>query len=456
MTATILVVDDLEANIRVLEAKLLVEYYTVLTATSGQEAIEILSKQRVDVILLDGMMPGMDGFETCKKIKSNPETAQIPVIMVTALSDIDDRIKGLEAGADEFLTKPVNDVALLARVRSLSRIKSMVDELKIRNQTSIQLGENTIEIVDKFEECQILVIDDDIVQSKNLIRSLTKLTPHVRVISDAKELDEINEDYSPDVIIISCQLSSSDPLRIAVTLRVKDFLRYTSFVLMTEEDDMSVVIKGMDLGVSDYFLYPIDENELLARIKTQLRRKKYQDSLRDGLEKTVSLSVKDPLSGLYNRRYFDVHIEHIIKKAEFSGKGFALFMLDIDHFKAVNDTYGHQAGDVVIKETAETIKNALRVTDLVSRFGGEEFAAIAYDVSKQVSVEIAERIRDLIDRHLFLIPGSQKSINKTVSIGICYVEGQKIDPVTLIKQADEALYEAKETGRNKVCVYGDA
>ncbi len=452
MTATILVVDDLEANIRLLEAKLLKEYYTVITATSGKQAIEILQKEKIDVILLDGMMPEMDGFQTCKKIKSDPETTHIPVVMVTALSEVEDRIKGLEAGADEFLTKPVDDMALMTRVRSLSRMKAMMDELKLRNQTNTDLGESIIEIDDNFTDTQILIIDDDVIQSKNVTKSLLKLTPNIRSITDLSELELISQNYIPDVVIISCQLENEDPLRVAVNLRVKELLRYTSFVLMTEEEDMSLVIKGMELGVNDYFHYPLDENELLARIKTQLRRKKYQDSLRDGLDKSVSLSIKDGLTGVYNRRYFDMHIEHVISKARSAATGVALLMFDIDHFKAVNDTYGHQAGDAIIKDFAEIIKKALRVTDLLARYGGEEFVAAIYDVTLNTCTDVAERIRESIEKHDFIAPNLEAPLKKTVSIGVSFYH-DAISCEKFIEEADKALYEAKETGRNKVCLY---
>ncbi len=449
MTATILVVDDLETNVKLLEVKLLAEYYTVLTANNGIKALEVLAKEKIDVILLDAMMPELDGFETCKRIKTNPETMHIPVVMVTALSDVEDRVKGLEAGADEFLTKPINDIALLARVKSLSRMKVMFDELKLRNQTNSELGEGVVEIVDNFSNCQIIILDDDVIQSKNVTKSLLKLTSNIRAITDISELEEIGPNSIPDVIIISCQLENTDPLRVAVTLRVKEQLRYTSFVLMTEEEDMGLVIKGMELGVNDYFHYPVDENELLARIKTQLRRKKYQDTLRDGLDKQVSLSIKDGLSGIYNRRYFDMHIGNMIKKAQTENKGIALLMFDIDHFKAVNDTYGHQAGDAVIKDFASMIKDALRVTDLVARYGGEEFVAALYDVTPESSIETAERIRDTVERHDFVIPNLDKPINKTVSIGVSFYH-DGITPEKFIEESDKSLYDAKETGRNKV------
>ena len=140
MTARILVVDDVEPNVRLLEAKLTLEYYEVLTAHDGLTALEIASAERPDIILLDVMMPGMDGFETCRRLKSDPATSHIPVVMVTALDHVSDRIRGLEAGADDFLTKPVNDLQLMTRVRSLVRLKMLTDELRLRASTTRNIG----------------------------------------------------------------------------------------------------------------------------------------------------------------------------------------------------------------------------------------------------------------------------------------------------------------------------
>ena len=127
MSARVLVVDDILPNVKLLEAKLASEYYDVLTATNGMDALEKVASQSPDIVLLDVMMPGMDGFEVCARIKADPSTAHIPVVMVTALTDTADRIKGLEAGADDFLSKPLNDIALMSRVRSLVRLKMTVD-----------------------------------------------------------------------------------------------------------------------------------------------------------------------------------------------------------------------------------------------------------------------------------------------------------------------------------------
>jgi two-component system cell cycle response regulator len=140
MTARVLVVDDIPVNVKLLEAKLLVEYYEVVTANDGPTALQLVHDQRPDIVLLDVMMPGMDGYEVCRRIKSDAATAHIPVVMVTALNEVSDRVRGLEAGADDFLTKPVNDVALFARIRSLVRLKRASDEWRAREATAVELG----------------------------------------------------------------------------------------------------------------------------------------------------------------------------------------------------------------------------------------------------------------------------------------------------------------------------
>src|SRR5271155_1215208 len=143
MSARVLVVDDVEANVKLLEAKLESEYFDVLSAYNGRSALEIADAELPDVILLDVMMPRMDGFEVCRQLKANPRTADTPVVMVTALSDVADRLRGLEAGADDFLTKPVNDIALFARVRSLVRMKRMMEELRVREGICSKFGGDT-------------------------------------------------------------------------------------------------------------------------------------------------------------------------------------------------------------------------------------------------------------------------------------------------------------------------
>jgi two-component system cell cycle response regulator len=445
---TILVVDDIETNIKLLTAKLLKEYYTVLTANSGKEALAILKKEKIDIILLDVMMPEMDGFEVCKIIKTNSETTHIPVVMVTALSDIDDRVKGLEAGADEFLTKPINDTALFVRLKSLSRMKNLIDELKLRNSTNALLGVTNIEMHDTFADKKILLINDDVVQAKNIKQMLLKITQNVKVISNSDELDIINE-YTPDLVIISSTLENEDPLRISVILRGKAEISGVVIILQIDEDGMPLVVKGIELGINDYFVYPIEESELLARIRTQLRRKQYQDNLRNDLEQSVNLAAKDGLTGLFNRRYFDIHLKQMIEKANKESIQLYLLMCDIDNFKHVNDTYGHQAGDKVLTIVSRILKNTLRVTDLIARFGGEEFTILLTDIDISKAIETAERVRVKIEYMDFPIEDQIEPLKKTISIGVTeYKKEESIE--SFIERADKAMYEAKTTGKNKV------
>jgi two-component system cell cycle response regulator len=448
VTANVLVVDDIQSNVKLLEIKLLGEYYTVFTANDGEKALDILSNNKIDVVLLDVMMPNMDGFEICKRIKSTHSTSHIPVVMVTALSDTDDRVKGLEAGADEFLTKPIDDIALFARVRSLARMKAVIDELKLRNATNAELGGAIIEMVDNFANNKILLINDDLVQARNIKEILHNLTSQVRLISDIDDLGN-NDSYIPDLAIISCELECGDPLRIAMMLKSNAKFRDIVIVLQAEEENTSLVIKGLELGINDYFIYPIDRNELLARIKTQLRKKLYQDNLRNDLELSVNLAIKDGLTGIFNRHYFDIHIKQMVKKSSDRKKSLCLLMCDIDYFKDVNDQYGHQVGDVVIKTIAMTIKNIFRVTDLTARYGGEEFAVLLNDIKLDQAVHIAEKVRVAIELLDFKVKNQECFFKKTISIGVTeYKIGEPI--CAFIERADQALYRAKELGRNKI------
>ena len=448
MTATVLVVDHLEPNVKLLEAKLLGEYYTVFTANNGISALEILSQSKIDIVLLDVMMPGMDGFETCKKIKENPETTHIPVVMVTALSELEDRVKGLEAGADEFLTKPINGIALFARVKSLSRMKTVIDELKLRNNINAELGAIVVELKDNFLESKILLFDDDVIQAKNVKEQLSELSGQVKILTSLDEVDALGV-FTPDVVIISCQIDTVDPLRIAVMLRSKPNFKNSVLMMLADEANIPMVIKGMELGINDYFMYPVDKSELKARIRTQLRRKQYQDNLRAELEESVDLSTKDGLTGVFNRRYFDIHVKQMVQKSQETKKPICIMMFDMDHFKQVNDTYGHPAGDAVLKTLASILKSSFRVTDLIARYGGEEFIALLHDIDLQETLQIAEKTRALIEATDFAIPDPIGVIQKTTSIGVVeYSQGDTVED--FISKVDKALYEAKKTGRNKV------
>jgi two-component system cell cycle response regulator len=456
MAAKILVVDDLLPNRRLLEAKLKGGYYEVDTAESGAEAIEKATSNPPDVILLDVMMPEMDGFEACKILKSNPITSDVPVVMVTALSDVEDRVNGLNSGADDFLTKPINDLALFARIRSLVRLKNMTDELKLRDKTGEQFGADdpARDIENNLAGSKVMIIDDDAAQAQQISTKLSEIDVYAKVFSSPPDAVKNTEEENYDLIMVSAQLSSDDGINLCTHLRSQDKTRNTPLLIIIEDDKPDVLVKALDLGVNDYLVTPIDSNEVIARVKIQVRRKKYQDALHANQQQSLEMAVRDGLTGLYNRRYFDTHVERMLESSKANGKPLSLMILDMDHFKHVNDTYGHQSGDEILKQLSARIMKSVRPSDLVARYGGEEFVIVMPSTNLKNSSIVGERIRKLIETYPFKILVEPGEIKKTISIGLA-VSFPDDRAEQVLERADKALYHVKNTGRNKVAVYSE-
>ncbi len=451
MTARILVVDDIPANVKLLEARLIAEYFDVMTAADGYQALAICDRNQVDLILLDIMMPGMDGFEVCERLKSNPKTSHIPVVMVTALDQPADRVRGLKAGADDFLTKPVNDLQLIARVKSLLRLKTLSDELRIRAQTAQTMGLDELLRVDTRGEegGQVMLVDGRANSQERIIKTLKPIAD-VFAISDAQAaLFEASENAF-DLVIVNANLDNYDPLRLCSQLRSLERTRFLPILIITEQGDDEMVVRALELGVNDYIVRPVDPNELVARSLTQMRRKHYNDRLRSSVQQTIELAVTDPLTGLSNRRYLDNHINTLFSRSMARGRPLSVLIADIDRFKQINDTYGHDAGDDILREFANRVRSTVRGADLACRFGGEEFVVVMPDTSPEVAAIVAERLRVVVETAPFLVKSSGQELNVTASFGISSRTPSIVTPGHLMKQADLALYEAKNAGRNRV------
>src|SRR5690348_6497542 len=281
MTARVLVVDDVPANVKLLDAQLSAEYFDVVTAGSGEEALAICARSPCDIVLLDVMMPGVDGFEVCRRLKADPATHHIPVIMVTALDQPSERVKGLEAGADDFLTKPASSLVLLARVRSLARLKMMTDELRMRALTSSELGigNPAVEaIADTGRDARILLVDDR-KESRQRLAAALAIEHAIEVETNPAQALFRAADGAFHLVIVSLGLENFDALRLCGQIRSLERTRAVPLLAITEGEDTQRLVRGLEIGVNDYLIRPVDKNELLARVRSQVRKKRYAERL---------------------------------------------------------------------------------------------------------------------------------------------------------------------------------
>ncbi len=449
MSARILVVDDLEANRRLLEALLTADYYEVLMATRGEEGVQLAKREKPDLILMDVMMPGgIDGYEACRRLKSMPETRHIPVVILTTLDDRDNRVRGLQSGAEEFLTKPIDDVQLMARVKSLLTLKVVTDELRARELSSKRLGlisdETRPDAVDQHRVFagNVLVVDDNPTQIK---RIQTALGVEHRV-------SLIGEDAGgpPDLAVVSIHAKSFDGFRVIARMRSGEATRHLPILAIVDPDDRKRALRALELGAHDIIMRPIDEEEIIARARTLMRRKRYMDALRSRLDQSLELAITDQLTGLYNRRFLDTQLAPLVHRAQCGGDPVSVMTVDIDHFKRCNDTFGHDVGDAVLREFAARLASNTRPSDYACRQGGEEFIVVMPRTTGDIACLAAERLRRAIAASGFIIPGLPHALDVTISIGVASTEGADDTTETLLKRADEALYEAKRGGRNRV------
>jgi two-component system, cell cycle response regulator len=452
MTARVLVVDDLAANVKLLEARLSAEYFDVVTAMSGKEALAICERAECDLVLLDVMMPDMDGFEVCRRLKSNRATHHIPVVMVTALDQPADRVRGLEAGADDFLTKPIAELALIARVRSLARLKMVTDELRMRVLTSHEIGIESPEreaVADTGCDGRVLIVDDR-PGSYERIAAMLSNEHKVEVEADPNQALFHAADGNYDLMIVSLGLENFDALRLCSQVRSLDRTRNLPILAITEPDNDARMVRGLEIGVNDFLLRPIDKNELLARARSQVRKRRYTERLRDNVQMSIEMAITDALTGLFNRRYMESHLGTLIEQAASRGKPLSTLVIDIDYFKSVNDSHGHEAGDDVLRDFALRIKRSIRGIDLACRYGGEEFVIVMPETDMAVAAMVAERLRRRIAAEPFAIAQGARHIPVTISIGIAGLRGRDDNAASLLKRADQALYRAKRDGRNRV------
>jgi two-component system, cell cycle response regulator len=251
-----------------------------------------------------------------------------------------------------------------------------------------------------------------------------------------------------DLLIVSLSLGAFDGLRLCSQARSRETTRNLPILLIADRDDRQKVLRGLELGVNDYLSRPIDRNELLARVRLNIRQKRYADRLRQSVQQSMEMALYDPLTGLNNRRSLERRVPAMIETARQRGAALTMMILDIDYFKQVNDTHGHDAGDLVLRGFAAELQKIVRGGDLLCRLGGEEFVVVMPGVDASHAAQIAERARRTIQNTEFLI-NADSSVSVTVSIGLAEWDGE-CDSNELYRRADRALYLSKSAGRNRV------
>ncbi|MBO6603185.1 MAG: diguanylate cyclase [Roseicyclus sp.] len=448
MTGRILVVDDVATNRIVMKVKLSAACYEVVQADSGADALEKARSHRPDLILLDVLMPDMCGLTVCDRLKNDPETADIPVILITAMADKESKVQGLEKGADDFLTKPVDEVALLARVRSLLRARDTQRELRLREETCAELG--FAEGAGEFEgPGKIALVASDAGPAVVWKQALeAKRAGIVQIVAQENVLADFGQSDTPDLFVISADMACrNDGLRLLSDLRSRPITRYAATVMVLPAADCERAAIALDLGAGDILYEPVDADELAVRIRTQLRRKRQSDRLRTTVQEGLQLAVTDSLTGLHNRRYALHHLERMLGHP---GRGIAVMMLDLDFFKDVNDRYGHAAGDGVLAVVAKRLRAQLRSMDLLGRIGGEEFLVAIPDADHARAMDVAERLRVAVGSTPILTGPDKTPISVTMSVGIALAQDYEDSAAAILLRADQALYGSKAEGRNLV------
>lgn len=456
MTGRILVVDDVATNRIVLKVKLAAACHEVIQAATGEQALEMARKTRPDLVLLDVVMPDLDGITVCRRLKADPATADIPVVMMTARDDLETKLRALAAGAGEFLTKPVQEATLMARVRSLLRAGDVLRELRERNQTCREMGFSEPPAI-LARPGWVALVSESPAHAAMLATKLRPMIKHRLTLMSRKEALALRSDergtVQPDVFLMMPDPDAPQRnLAWLAELRAKTAARHASIIALVRDKDPQEAAMALDLGANDIVPHDVTPQELALRIEMQIRQKISADQLRATVTDGLKQAMLDPLTGLFNRRYAEHHLARIAGQSEGQARPFALVMVDIDRFKSVNDRHGHGAGDAVLRQVATRLRDNLRPVDLVARFGGEEFLIALPDTPLSTARTMAERLRRAVADTPFTLPGGGM-LTVTISAGLAMGrDGGARDISALVAQADRALYASKSEGRNAVTV----
>jgi two-component system cell cycle response regulator len=449
----ILVVDDDPAMTRMLDALLQQEGYERFTACSAEEAIEKAVNESPDLILLDVLMPGMDGFEITRRLKNNLRTMHTPIILLTALGALEDKIRGLQAGADEFLTKPFNTAELLVRIKSMLRLADLQEQLALRAKTEEQVSGFSLQPPREAEAPRTpraLVVEGAAGRTGQMMGLLPEL--QLEVIHARSEQEVLDQIRTGRIDLVLMDDTAPDWVELCRRVKIGEEGRFVQILIAASGDLPAVRITALEAGSDDVLAWPVDPRELAARMQHLLRRREHLVALAAQYRVLLSAATHDGLTHLHNHSYFKRFLELEVKRSRRQGHPTALLLLDIDDFKIKNDALGHLAGDLILSELGLLIKGSIREIDVAARYGGEEFALVLPYTDRHGAGVVGHRLRQAIEACSFLQGTDSPATRVTVSVGIavCPLHANSADE--LIRQADAMLYRAKREGKNRVMV----
>ena len=464
MSGKILIIDPVSTNRIVLRVKMMAAQYSVETCETCQDAVSMIDDVCPDLILINLDSDSEDGFDFCRALRSKAHTRDIAIISTGASHNSQIRFRALDAGADDVLPRPISDTLLLARIRSLLRRRNTHLDLALRDTTGQALGFENDRATFR-PAAHVSVISHHAKEGVALLSRLQAgLGQRVQLISGHVRFDTFPDKARPDLFVIHGAdglLRQSALLQLVCNLRTRAETSRAAQLVVVPPHEMEMAAMLMDLGVTDVVFADASEDELALRAKKLIEAKSIEDDLRDRVRRGLQAAVTDPLTGLYNRRYAEAHLQNVMRQGLSVPRTIAMIMLDIDHFKSINDSHGHAAGDAVLTQFADRLRTAIREDDLLARVGGEEFVIVMADTTAERAKETAERIRRLIGDRAFDLPDSGTDLRVTASLGISRHDGAGDTTPSpglgdLFKHADTALYRAKSAGRDAVSLYPTA
>lgn len=437
----ILIAEDEEAVITFYSAALCEQGYEVLVTRDGDQALEALRSQPPDLVLLDLSLPGRDGFHVLEAVKADPDSAGIPVIMLTSAGSIEDKVRGLEAGADDFLTKSFDLQELLARIRSLLRLKRLHDQM--RQASRARAASESTGLSREASAGQVLVVEDDPNVAKVCQYVLGMGGFETHVIGDGAEAAAYVSIALPDLVVLDLLLPGLHGLDLLRMLKENPVSADIPVIILSAVDDLNTKMKGLMLGADDYLVKPINSIELLARVRSNIRKYRRYRNLSATLEETAQHTISDHLTGLYTREYFDLVCERDIALYQRGGPQFALLLVELGFDPGADEEYMGTAAQMLMVDTARILKNEIRNTDVAARYGENIFAVLLDISSLPMAVSIAQRIRDIIGRGLEAA-GQGRPV--TISVGATQITKQQAGREALMSKLAEALGRSRAAG----------